>query len=58
MYSYNHHCLGIFIIVSFGRFIILIFIRLQLINYSQEEIVILRCVFDEVDEILSELTGD
>ena len=44
-----------FIVVFFGIFVIIIFIRKWFINYYQDQIVILRVVFDEVDDILSEL---
>ena len=55
---YNLHCLDIFIIFSFGIFIIIILIRIWFINYYQEQIVILRGVLDEVDDILVEVSGD
>ena len=57
MTSYKQHCSGIFFIVSFGLFIIIIFIRRWLINSSPDQIAILRGVIVEVDEILSELSG-
>ena len=58
MAGYNQLCLGIFIIVSFGIIIIIIFIIRWFINYSQDQIVILRGVLDEVYEIISEISGD
>ena len=54
----NQRCLGIFIIVSFVIFIIMIFIRKWFINYPQYQIIILMGVLDEVDDIISELPGD
>ena len=57
MSSYNQHCLGIFIVVSFRIFIIIILLRRWFINYFQGQIFILRGVLDEVDEIISELPG-
>ena len=41
-----------------GLFIIIILIRIWFINYTQDQIIILRGAIDEVDEILSELPGD
>ena len=58
MASSNKHCLGILIIVSFGIFIIIIFIRVWLIDYSQDQNIILRGVIDEVDDALSKLPRD
>ena len=52
----NQSCLGIFVIVSFRIFIILVLIRIWSNNYSQDKIVIFRGVLDEIDEILSILT--
>ena len=54
----NQHRLGIFIILSLGISIIIILVRIYFINYPQEQIIILRGVIDEVDEILSELPRD
>ena len=47
-----------FFLVSFGLFIVIIFIRIWFINSPQDQIIILRGVFDEVDEIISELPWD
>ena len=58
MSSYNQNCLGIFIIVSFEIFVVIISIRIWFINYYQDQIIILRGVLDEVDGILSEFPGD
>ena len=58
IYSYNQNYLGIFIIISLGRLIIIIFIRIWFINYTQDQIIILRGVLDELDEIFSGLPGD
>ena len=55
---YNQNFVSIFIIVSFGIFIIIIFFRRWFINYYQDQTIILRGVLDEVDEIISELPGD
>ena len=54
----NQHRLGIFIILSLGISIIIILVRIYFINYPQEQIIILRGVIDEVDEILSEIPRD
>ena len=53
----NHHRLGIFVVVSLGIFIIIIFIRIWFISYHQDQIIILRGVLDEADNILGELPG-
>ena len=53
----NQHCSGIFVIFTLGIFIVTVLIRRWFINYPQDQIIILRVVFDEVDEILSELPG-
>ena len=58
MASSNQRCLGIFIIVSFLFFVIVISIRRWFINYLQDLIIIFMGGLDEVDEILSELPGD
>ena len=55
---YNQNFVSIFIIVSFGIFIIIIFFSRWFINYYQDQTIILRGVLDEVDEIISELPGD
>ena len=55
---YNQFCLGILITVSFGIFFIIILIRRWFINYSQDQIVILRGVLEKVDSTLSELPGE
>ena len=57
MASSDRHCLGIFVLVSLGIFVVIIFIRIWFVNSPQDQIIILRGVFDEVDEILSELLG-
>ena len=54
----NQHRLGTFVILSLGIFIVIILIRIWFINYPPYQIIILRGVLDEVDEILSELPGD
>ena len=54
----NQNCAGIFIIVSLRIFTIIIFIRIWLINYYQEQIVILRGVLDDIYKILSEILGN
>ena len=56
--SYNQNCLGILIMIYLGLLIIIIFIRRWFINYTQDQIIILRGVLDELDEIFSELPGD
>ena len=58
MASSNQHCLGIFVTVSLSIFVIIIFIGIFFINYSQDQIIILRGVLDEADYIISELLGD
>ena len=58
MYSCNQHCLVIFVSVSFGILIVIIFIRRWFINYYQDQIFILRGVLDEIDEILNEIPRD
>ena len=45
---YKQNCLCIFIVVSFGVFVIIIFIRIWFINCSQDQIFILGGVLDEV----------
>ena len=58
MSRYNQNCLWIFAIVSFRVLIVIIFISIGFIKkLSQDQIVILRGVLDEVDYILSELPG-
>ena len=56
--SSNQHYLGIFVVVSLDIFIIIIFVRMWFINYPKDQIIILRGVFYEVDEILGEFPGD
>ena len=58
MYRSNPHHLGIFVIVSLGLFIIIIFISIFFIHYTHDHIIVLRGVIYEVDDILSELPGD
>ena len=58
MARYNQHCLGIFILFSLWILIIIIFIGRCFINYSQDLIIILRGVFDELYYLLSEIIGD
>ena len=57
MDSSNHHCFLIFIVKYLEIFIIIIFIRIWVINYSKDQIIMLRGVLDEVYDILSELWG-
>ena len=58
MAIYNHYCLVIFIIFSFGIFAFIILIRQFFINYSQDQIDILRGVLDAIYDIPSKLPGD
>ena len=53
MARYNQHRLVILIIVSLGVFFVIIFMRRWLINYTQDQVIILRRFFGEIDKILS-----
>ena len=55
---YKYHGFGIFIIVSLGIFVIIISIMIWFINFPQDQIIILRGNLDEVDKIISELSGN
>ena len=54
----NHIHLGVFIVASLRLFSSIIFIRRFIINYPQNQIIILRGVIDELDEVIRELLGD
>ena len=57
MDSSNQHHLGLFIIALLRLFNVIIFISLSISNDNQDQIIILRGVLDDIDDILSEILG-